>query len=709
MLTGEQDKHLRILFVDQITFSSLLRVWALGRSLQTIWFFEPIAPSAKRLLRAFRRLGLIRAEARQIDHHIGQVRNEDGGTELHKFHEHARSICSRIKRERFANNPLIKAMGSTWATSKVLLYFDKMVEGEVRTECLRIGLVEWLLRTQMQVDPAESVLVIEKIEWFPYLEEFAQSKGIRLVAWVDPLHLGSFASAAERILRIAKQAMHSIARRVWDGLGQRLTANPVESSRRGFHQERQAATPRIAIRYGHRKVSFDPAERSEFFWLDGSGIPFSEVLLYDYCSDEGIDDELKAQISARGVSIFGRGPGIPSWHPTGRMYSVFLRCVFTLCLRSLICGFRGHWPGLYCLLGMMHLAIHFAHWHDFYSKNRVILSVDTLNANVGQALALDALNGLSVSYQYSASNIISPTFLLSAGEDVQFVFSSVFEQLWSSIGAPVHNFAHTGYIYDRAIKTVQHSERVDETRKRLQRRGAEFILCFFDENSVNRWDIPFPDRGAARDYEYLLEWLLSDPALGLVFKPKVSASLFRRIESVSQLIGAAMDTGRCTFLTSETLVGGQYPAEAASMADVCVGKLIGGTAALEARLAGIPTVLIDGYGLHSHPARYRPQNPIVYDEWDSLRAAVERYRAAPEEFPGFGDWSPWLSELDPFQDGQASLRMGSFIRRAHEILKTGESKMTALATAAEEFAQVWGRAHITVESELARARGPHGD
>ncbi len=107
------------------------------------------------------------------------------------------------------------------------------------------------------------------------------------------------------------------------------------------------------------------------------------------------------------------------------------------------------------------------------------------------------------------------------------------------------------------------------------------------------------------------------------------------------------------------------------VADVCIGKLDGSTAALEARLAGVPTVLIDTEGFRSHPFYRWGRDRVVFENWKSLRAAIQRYRFAPEAYPGFGDWSPGLDGLDPFKDGHAGLRIGLYIAWVYEALKKG--------------------------------------
>ena len=207
--------------------------------------------------------------------------------------------------------------------------------------------------------------------------------------------------------------------------------------------------------------------------------------------------------------------------------------------------------------------------------------------------------------------------------------------------------------------------------------------------------IPVSNEGSAEDYEFLLKWLLEDPTLGVVFKPKRSIDLFDRISRIDDLIKAGNETGRCHFLLSDTTVGNIYPAEAALIADLCIGKLLGMTAALEACLVGVPSILIDREGFKSQPFYKLGRDRVVFDNWESLREAVESYRSNPDLFPDIRDWSSVLKDFDPFQDGQAGLRMGYFIRWIYESLKQGKSKKDAIEIATDKFTCKWDAGHIS--------------
>ncbi len=694
-----RDKSLVILFIDRITFASLLYASTYSRSAQTIWYFDPIMPFTERFIWLFRRFRFIHSEFKQIEHYVGQVKNQGGESEYIRLVGDARDISARIKNEQLSKNPLIKAMSSEWEVNKLVWYFEKMVEEHMRVECLRIGLVEWMLRTQFCTNPGQGALLIERNQWFSYLEAYARSRGVRLVAYRQPWNLPKRSPAWSRLFRAFREVF-PVVMRAFRGRLRRLTA-PARSDhlpgKASF--ERQPPNSALAIRYGYRKLSFDPTERSEFFWPDESSIPYSEVLLYDYISNKPLDDKTLKELNARGVRLLGRGPGIRSWRPTSGIFPVLLRTLLKLTIGVLTCLTRGRRTSVYYISGLVALAAEYAYWYDFYAANRVRVNVGTVNSSVGQVLALNALNGISAAYQCSASPILHATSRLSSGEDVQFVFSKRFEDLWRRIEAPVDRYVWSGCIYDSAISAIRELKRVEDLKKELHHNGARFVLCFFDENSLNRWDIFHWDNDAADDYKFMLEWLLSDPSLGIIFKPKKSPNLFQRIAHISKLVDQAMETGRCKFLTSETLVGNIFPVEAALAADLCVGWLTGVTAALEARLAGVRSVLIDPVGFWTHPFYAWGRGHVIFNDWGSLRVSVERYRSSPETYPEFGDWSTVLSELDPFQDGKASLRIGLYIHWVYEALKGGMTKRGALAKATKQYEEQWGKYQVIVAEQ----------
>jgi hypothetical protein len=164
---------------------------------------------------------------------------------------------------------------------------------------------------------------------------------------------------------------------------------------------------------------------------------------------------------------------------------------------------------------------------------------------------------------------------------------------------------------------------------------------------------------------------------------------------VAEVLRQAQATGRCVVYEGGALHGSVPPAAAALAADVAVhGHLFAATAGVEAALAGVPTLLMDREGWPESTLRRLGAGRVVFHGWDALWGTCLEHWQRPGGAPGFGDWSDMLEELDPFRDGRAAERMGTYLEWLLESFRAGLRRETALADAAERYAARWGGAHI---------------
>ena len=81
-------------------------------------------------------------------------------------------------------------------------------------------------------------------------------------------------------------------------------------------------------------------------------------------------------------------------------------------------------------------------------------------------------------------------------------------------------------------------------------------------------------------------------------------------------------------------------------------------------MAGLPTLLIDREGCPTHKLHELPQDMIVYNDWPSaIEKTLEHFKTSGG-IPGFGDWSDYLDEFDPFRDGKSAHRLTKVIDTA---------------------------------------------
>ena len=141
--------------------------------------------------------------------------------------------------------------------------------------------------------------------------------------------------------------------------------------------------------------------------------------------------------------------------------------------------------------------------------------------------------------------------------------------------------------------------------------------------------------------------------------------------------------------------GSHPPAIAALASDIAIhGHLAAGTAGIESALTGTPTLMLDREGCSKSPIYKLGEGRVVFKNWEDLWIACQEHWNTPGGIPGFGDWSPMIDEFDPFRDGQAAARMGTYLEWVMEGLKAGLSREIVLADAAERYVKIWGKDKI---------------
>ena len=329
----------------------------------------------------------------------------------------------------------------------------------------------------------------------------------------------------------------------------------------------------------------------------------------------------------------------------------------------------------------------YSYWRCFFKSLNIKVHVDHGDwsaERVASDQALADLSGVSVSYQRSAEDF--PSTLWSSAVDVRFNFSVADVEAKRESNAYIDQ---SGYTSDHAFSLVK--PRAATLKKQLEEKGATFVVCFMDGNSVDDKRRFFTHENRAEDYRYLLEKLLADPELGLIFKPKKPKSLRQRLEQVAALLDEAMATGRCFIFEEASATSTEaLPCEASLVADVAIALLWGPTPGIESALAGTPTMFIDRAPLNYHPLYALGEGEVVFKEWDSLWGRIMASRKDPAFMPSFGNGSAKLDEFDPFRDGRAAERIGSYIGWTAKGLQEGLSSGETMVRARERYVKLWG-------------------
>lgn len=306
--------------------------------------------------------------------------------------------------------------------------------------------------------------------------------------------------------------------------------------------------------------------------------------------------------------------------------------------------------------------------------------------------ALRELGGVSTIYQRAYES--HPSAANCINTDIVFGFSPSVAHIENLQGSKIKYHVSVGYIGDHRTKLIRPA--ASGTRQYLVDKGCDKIIVYYDENSADdpRWHTGH--EFMQNNYYFLLSKVLQTPWLGLIIKPKNPSTLRKRLNNISDLLTKAEETGRCIIYGGTTLKQSHHsPSEASLAADIAIhGHLCAGTAGVESALTGTPTLLLDREGWPNSPLYKLGQGTVVFNEWDTLWERCCAYWKKSESVPGFGDWSPILEELDPFRDGKAAHRMGTYIKWLLEGYKSGATRENIMANAAEKYTSVWGHDKI---------------
>ncbi|MBI4308818.1 MAG: hypothetical protein HY591_00650 [Candidatus Omnitrophica bacterium] len=328
------------------------------------------------------------------------------------------------------------------------------------------------------------------------------------------------------------------------------------------------------------------------------------------------------------------------------------------------------------------------YWRDFFSRTRTKIYNTWYKYDAQHMIMTDAIHGvggiLSV-YQRAYEDVVRPETCVWA--DVVFGFSREGIELEKASLSVIPYYVVTGYVGDCRLESVRPMAR--EIRTRILKNGARHIVAYFDENSQDtRWHTGH--KPMRENYVFLLEKILQDPRLGLVIKPKTPVTLRQRLAHVNDLLVKAEATGRCFVFEEGSIQGSHPPAVAALACDFAIhGHLCASTAGFESALAGVPTLLLDREGwptskLHGLGPR------VAFTDWEDLWKICEEHWQRPGGLPGFGDWSPMIKDMDPFRDGKAAYRIGSYLKWLLDGFKNNLPREKILAEAADRYREQWG-------------------
>lgn len=567
--------------------------------------------------------------------------------------------------------------------------------GDRRSLCralLSIQIWGWHLRTSGGAG-TPACYFLERRPWFRVIARYAARHGITVRAVPSTLDLRGW-----RIRLLSPSLKRILYRLQAHGMlgGQRVPARHWVRAPSGTSAGRvgsAAGRPKLAVEYyGHLNLD-RPACYSDLFFWRPSGIPAHDVVMTFNLERQPLDHDKVLHLQTHGIRAVAMRPRTVAT-PEAQLFLPRLRGTDRTerwSLSRLPKGPEGRWLRD---RRRTYAGEERAFWAEFFEAEQVKLSTAWFKyseTHVAMADALKAVGGVSTVYQRAYD--LQPCAETAVMADVVFAFSPWAADMERRSHSRVAYLAVTGYLGDYRFPLLRHHAMA--LRSRLQERGARRILSFSDENSHDEERWALGHTLTRQNHAFLLEKVLTEPWLGLIIKPKTPSTLRRRLGPVADLLRRAEATGRCLVFEEGAVQGSSPPAAAALASDVMIhGHLCAATAGVESALAGVPTLLFDGEGWSVSPCYRLGAGRVVFTDWSAIWKACVEHWERPAGVPGFGDWSPMLDDLDPFHDGRAAERMGTYLRWLLEGFQAGRGRETVMAEAAQRYADRWGRDKI---------------
>lgn len=435
-----------------------------------------------------------------------------------------------------------------------------------------------------------------------------------------------------------------------------------------WYQASGLAPQRCTVVFGRSKLSFAAADASAR-WLQSRGFDTA-----------ALPESPHPDLNARRID------GIPSLLRTLRDAASYPKA-----LRLATRTPAGTWQASMYLRTLTHVRT----WQTIFARQNIKVWFDASDSSMDlAALACDSVGAIKLGL-YWASEVL-PTSRTSAAHAVRFVPGPAAYRAYQRSPGGADLVVEVGSTYQSTAETEASRVAGASIRRALTPDDTSYVIVALDRSSSESSLLPPSQLHGF--YELLVSHAERDSTVRLVIKPKnplrdtagVDAQLLKRIADLEA-------TARVAVLDDQRSV-----LDAAFAGDIVVGFGVSSAGFLTAA-AGVPTVFADpSLGLDGPDGdlldavgweRGRTEFPNTAEALE----AIDRHRAtvagAAAQRP-LGDLSAFLSEIDPYQDGNSAARVGSFLRAFIEESDTGASTASALQSAADAHGASHGRGRV---------------
>jgi len=596
---------------------------------------------------------------------LADMRTEEGET-LRTQAERLASKAAVELGERISLLPQYEALRAVLLSERVDLYFEKRINAEVYPALRALCVLEWCIRNGRTPEKLE-VVWHDHHNLGPALQGVWPSKEVRLVLGAPRTLLTKARSWARGVRDSLYQLVEGVNGRVRDG-----ASYPVQS----------LDDPTIAVHYVE---GIDLSRRSDIFWYPESRIDPHRILVYfDRLSPVNgrFRRDLVGQIESMGLRWVSLGRaslslgGKPVCDAHEERQSQLKQW------RQALNGTESVTPTQRWFSDVATtLLVEVGYWYSIHKALNIKIHLEMDEGGlvpVAQAIALDMVGGIHIGWQRSDS--WGWGFLGHHPDHVYFA--------WNGRGVAharenrnrIDSIIICGFPYDSAWRFNPARQ---DVREHLAAKGVSFVVALFDNGFW--WGGTFSRAMIGTFYRVFLEWVLEDPEIGVVNKSK-KPTILEQLPELRNLIKKAETTGRWLNLTN---VFGRSPSDASRAADISVGVGIS-SAVTEAVAAGGRGIHLDLTRQRSFPFYEWAYERVVFDDVERMMAALRRYKSDRTSEPGLGDFSHKMDQIDPFHDGQAGERVGTYIRWLLEAFDRGYGRDAAIREANTRYAERWG-------------------
>ena len=613
----------------------------------------------------------------ELDCSLGEMKDEAGDTLRHEVEEMATDIAGKLF-HTIQDYLAYQEIADKIKSPKTRLYFQKAIRMEVYAAVRKFCIIRGYKRQNIMIKGEDATVVVPAVGIYPLLEKVWPHETVTLKLerkWSNKEYSSHFKSSICSSIRgIAREL---IDKALWVYY-KTMYANAFDDFGR--------QSSKIALEYAE---GLDLERRSDIVWFPESMIDPNRILVYfrgpDGMTGEPVGEDILRRIEGWGMKWVSlkrgalRRKGVPVWYPFGYGKKIDP-------LDKKPCDDIEKWI---CKIGKRFIK-ELNYWLAFYAVFNIKIHFTIGEGDlqhIAQSIAFNFnMNGSGIGFLAfkQRSELFWParSFIAHYPMDVFFSWAPRAAEYIDPNLNMTRSIVAVGYPNDLVF--IKKHREAEKRKKELRSKGARFIVALFDatHNQVARQST----RMMESFYTAFIHWLLADENVGLVIKSKKPVVL-NNLPRVLPLLAEAEATGRCIRIFPKF---GTMPIEAAAASDMAVGIGIS-TAVIESVIAGCRGIHCDLPCLQSHEFYEWGYERIIFDDLDRLMIALKQYKDDKSNKPGLGDWTPFLDKLDPFRDGCAGKRMGTYLRWALEGFDSGKKQNEAIANANQLHSRKWGK------------------